>query len=157
MIYLWSTNPTNIGSKLIQFGGQDRCSHFAKYYPAKGLVVESRIQTGVRTTPYESWINEGNRIIFTIDMPFTSSDEELLALDQPIIGLKYDRLGIFFLTIKTLLFGKFRRNRWASKEDYFCVEVVKTHEHLLANLGIPKRDWANMYPEELYEYLKERL
>lgn len=154
MIYIWSTNPKNLGSKLIQFGGKDRCSHFAMMFPEHGTVIESRVQTGVREVPISTWFNEGNRIVYQMDMTVLGEDSYLYAAAQALVGKRYDRLGVLFIALRTLFQFRLNRNPWGSREDYFCTEILSAHNKYLQQTGLvlPK-EWEIMYPEDAYEYL----
>jgi hypothetical protein len=156
MYYLYSTNDKP-GAKLIRWGGRDKCSHFAKYYPEKGVVVESRIDTGVRVITLKEWLKE-NRIVFCQKLHLKWTKEaDLYELDRRIIGKKYDKKAILWLSFKTILrklfaWSPFVENKWGDKDHYFCLEIVNTHRKVLAEYGfIIDYDIENMYPEEFYE------
>jgi len=158
MYYLYSTNDKP-GAKLIRWGGRDKCSHFAKYYPSRGTVVESRVDTGVRELPIGNWLRE-NRVVFADRMKFQNiTDGELYGLDQPIIGKRYDKKAILFKAFTTILsrlfsWMTFRENKWGAKDQYFCLEIVLTHKDILEAHNCPMDyDVENLYPEEFHEIL----
>lgn len=158
MIYIWSTNDL-IGAQLIRWGGGDKASHFAKYYPHLDLIVESRLDTGVREIPMTDWLAHGNKIVYRLEPKLTLSDEQLYLLDRTILGKRYDRMAILWKGVTTLVRKVWStatlrpRNQWGNKDHYFCVEIIKTHEIALWSAGVNKRlDWENIYPEEAYEH-----
>ena len=159
MFYLYSTNDKP-GAKLIRWGGRDKCSHFAKYYPDRGAVVESRIDTGVRVITFMEWKRQ-NRIIFCQHIDLNVSDDKLYEMDRAIIGKRYDKKAILWLSFKTICrklfaWSPFVENKWGDKDHYFCLEVVNTHRKILDDNGfIIDYDIENMYPEEFYEISRE--
>lgn len=158
MIYLWSTNEM-VGARLIRWGGGDSSSHFAKYYPETQTVIESRMETGVQKITMAAWLAHGNRPVFALQTNFGGfTDQDLFLLDKPIIGKRYDQKGVLFKAVTTLIkkifhWVSFRENKWGSKEDFFCVEIIETHDSVLRKIGvIPLNDWENAYPDEAYEH-----
>jgi hypothetical protein len=161
MIYLWSTNEY-LGAQLIRWGGGDKSSHFAKYYPHLGTIVESRLDTGVREIPVGDWLKAGNKVIYALQPKYQEiTDDILYNLDRHILGSNYDKKGVVFLALMTLikrLWNKFtfKENKWGAKEDYFCVEILKTHDMPMFLNGVkPFHDWEAAYPEEVYEYFRK--
>lgn len=158
MIYIWSTNEL-IGAKLIRWGGEDKSSHFAKYYPHLDLVIESRLDTGVREIPMSDWLAHGNKIVYQLEPKLTLDDEQLYLLDKPIIGKRYDKMAILWKAATTLVSKIWRKatfrpkNQWGNKDHFFCVEIIKTHDIALWSAGVKTRlNWDDVYPEQAYEH-----
>lgn len=155
MIYLYSTNDRP-GAKIIRWGGDDKCSHFAKYYPHNKMVVESRLDTGVREIPISEW-KEENRIVYAQNVALPVADEVLYHEDKQIIGKEYDKKAVLFHAFTTILKKMFRwvpfvENKWGDKDHYYCLEIVMTHEHELEESGMEMDyDMENMYPEEFHD------
>lgn len=115
-------------------------------------MVESRVQHGVREIGVAEWFKEGNQVIYQID---TGGDEEALyRLVKPYIGKRYDKLGVLFMAVRTLLRLRLNHNPWGSREDYFCTELLTAHNEYLKARGVPiPKEWEAFYPEDAYEYL----
>jgi hypothetical protein len=160
MYYLYSTNDKP-GAKLIRWGGRDKASHFAKYYPGKNIVIEARLDTGVREISFTEWKKE-NRVIYAQEINFPGvTDHDFYLRDRAIIGKRYDSKAVFFLALVTLWkrfcsWFPYTENKWGEKDAYFCLEIMETHKEIFEANYIPMDyDLENLYPQEFYEILIE--
>lgn len=158
MYYLYSTNDRP-GAKLIRWGGRHKCSHFAKFYPKKGVIVESILESGVREISFKDWL-KANRIVYAQRMNFNLHEDLLYDLDQTIIGKKYDIKAVLFQSVMTIFKKIFSHtpygeNKWGAKDEYFCLEIILTHRDVLsAHYFDIDFDIENMYPEEFRDIIR---
>ena len=136
MKFLWTKN-NKPGSKLIQWGLGEDCSHFAIEYD--GLVYESRLETGFSDSPLKDFLRR-NTVVHTLAHNASGTAALAVTLIKHVkdqcTGRDYDTNGIAWWTVwalKTKLFGgePMTHNQWQNKHKFYCVEILKGSEQLI--------------------------
>ena len=163
MIFYWTKNEL-IGSRLIQWGLDSDCSHFAICFGSgdNSIVVESRLNTGVRPI-FKSTFLKKNIIVHTLNLKIPTADEKGLMerVIKNVAGRDYDWKGILFWGIRVLLNKLFfmplpETNMWADKQEIYCTEVLSAlRPYLEEKMSIDMKvlDSQLVSPHGAYELL----
>lgn len=164
MIFFW-VKSNRIGSRLIRWGLNEPCSHFAICFCEDSLmgfqpmVVESKLQDGVQRTSLTEFLDH-YEVVHAVQMP-TQSLEELQLMKKVLDNLQgkeYDQWAIAYWFFAGLARKVFKcklplRNQWGKNELVYCVEVLQAMPEYLADIGIDLNefDLEMTSPEMAYE------
>lgn len=167
MIFLWTTS-NRIGSRLIRWGREDDCSHFAVCWDqlvpelprSHWLVTESRLKSGVKAD-WLSVLEEKSSIQHEIRIKMSHQDERELYCEfiEKMGGRKYDNDGVIFFALASLI-EKFgikppTKNPWASRKNVFCTETVEVFRMHLKQMGIDLPDSTSLLePHDLFDMIE---
>jgi len=167
MIFIWTKNNL-IGSKLIRWGLDEPCSHFAIcFFEERGdsaPVVESRLGHGAQPSWFGDFCDR-NEIVHALQGPSISGREEssrFHSVSSQLQGRSYDKYGILYWVYAVSMrkfFGKKLpgKNQWGRNELVYCVEVLETMPIYLKELGVDLADFdlEMTSPEMMYNMLIE--
>lgn len=164
MIFLW-TKSSLVGSKLIRWGLDEPCSHFAicffENHGASALVIESRVETGVQPCWLGDFLGR-NEIVHALHAPIENVKAEAKLFHQVgsrLQGRKYDKNSVAFwsaMALRRKFFGTKMppRNEWGRSELVYCVEVLEAMPEYLTELGVAL-NLEMTSPEMAYNILRE--
>lgn len=131
--YLFSKN-SKIGSKIISWGTkhlhpevEDTPSHVAILVDER-WVIESTLDSGVRVIPYKKWRGINKEVAkVPCRQPWTFP--EIKKLFKPLKDKKYDYKGVTYFGLRLAANKAFKteipkKNKWETKNRYFCCEVM---------------------------------
>lgn len=162
MKLLW-TKRNSLGSKLIEWGTDGDCSHFAVVFDDKpggyGLVFHSTLTSGVNI----DWLGDfekSNEVVHVM-VPACEIDEEVIyqSLVQRFYHKGYDKLAYIYFALRVLLFKGFGvklpvKNLWGDKNRLLCTEMAKALKDS-GVMGLPDlADYAMISPYSLYQIMK---
>lgn len=166
MIYYFTSNKL-VGSRLIKWGLDDDCSHFAVGFwnHDYALIVESTMGSGFRL----SWLSDfkkRNKIVhalrYEVDNAFDGDHYKKIC--GHLHGSKYDYKGVLWWFVIGLLY-KLKiitkekldtiKNQWADRNSVYCVEVLKAQKEFLESKGFDMSglNIQNLRPHKAYELL----
>ena len=168
MIYYFTKNKL-VGSKLIQWGLDDDCSHFAIGFwnHEWSLIVESTLHGGFNLC-WKSDFLKRNTVVHALRLARDGKfeGEQYRAVCSKLHGKSYDYKGVLFWSAVALghKLGMVTKdeidgfnNRWADRNSVYCVEVLGAQRELLNSLGFPVGllDYQQMRPHKAYKLLVE--
>lgn len=145
-------------SKLIMWGLDEPCSHFAVVFDDK-IVFHSNL-SGLHIVWFESFL-KSYEVVFEIDVPLPLEEEEKMY--QSIItkydGASYDYGAFAYLTWRGFLkkfFGKPipSHNPWASSKRYICDEVIQLLPEEIVGKEIKNADLSIRSPYQVWLMIK---
>lgn len=164
------TRSKKIGSRIIQWGLDDDCSHFAFGFFGNhdfSLIIESTMGGGFHI----GWLKDFKKrnIIshaLELDLHHKIEDEQYKHICNILHNSKYDYKGVLFwsliaLRYKMNLISKDEmdgfNNRWADRNSIFCVEVLKAQRVMLETIGVDTSflDRQNIRPHRAYQLLSD--
>lgn len=167
MIFLWTTSD-QIGSRLIKWGLEEDCSHFAlAFFEHRGRsapLIESKAAHGVKLRWLGDFL-EHNKVVHALKFPFESGKQQADLFhhtSSEVIGIEYDKRGIAYWAIAGALKKFFGRpipmtNKWGRNEQLYCVEIIEAMEEFMKTLGIDLNtfDLEMTSPHMAYHLLKD--
>ncbi len=165
------TSNNLIGSRLIRWGLDDDCSHFAESFfddtlGDYAIVVQSNMQHGFFLEWKKDFLSK-NRVVHCLKPKRDLSDKEhkiYKKVSSKLHGLEYDFKGICYWFFLGLIYKlgfitkdqmDNKTNRWADRSAVFCSEVLSAHSDFLVKHGFDssylKRQ--NLRPHKAYELL----
>ena len=162
MIFLWSTS-NRVGSRLIRWGRETDCSHFAIAWDGIGkdipqshwLITESRLSTGVKAD-WLSVFKKHNKIVHSLRVRVDQKTERdyYCKYIREMGGRQYDTSAIAFFGMLSLAekigFKEVAKNPWNSGQRVFCTETAKLFDPLFKENGIDLGQYSLLDPHELY-------
>lgn len=164
MRFLFTTTE-KIGSRLIRWGLDEDCSHFALELtlPTRKVIIESTMGVGVHRESVDQFLAE-NKVIHSLEYIGGEPVDQLwYDCANRHYGERYDTTAIAFWALAAA--GKKflgMKDPWYNPMDmdnrHYCVEVMDGSELLCSQyLGIDTTnvDWGCTSPHECYEILKK--
>lgn len=167
MIYYWTKN-RKVGSRLIQWGLNDDCSHFAVGFwdHDTSLILESRLGHGFQPSWKADFIKR-NTVVHALRYVEDGKWEAQMyrKVSKGLYGTDYDYKGILFWSVIAAAF-KMRivtkdemdgfNNRWADRDSAYCAEVLKVQKDFLNDIGFDMDylNRQNLRPHLAYKLLK---
>ncbi len=165
MKHLFTYSPKKFGSRLIKWGLNQDCSHYALEFFSDmkndALILESRFPSGPRIRSKKKFL-EQNVIVHSVNMPLPKKKENQIFFSacKKLLGLKYDWPAILFFAwwaLKNkLTFGMAKRPKKnpLGKDDLaFCSEVLFLINQEFHFYNFDKIDSEMISPHECYELL----
>lgn len=164
MKFLFTTTD-HLYSKLIRWGLDEDCSHFAVQLdmPTRSVIMESVIEKGVCSGSVEDFY-KSNTVIHSLEYV---GDKYVDSLFYDCVYRhykeRYDTTAIAFWALAAAtkkLFGSKQPwyNPWDMENRHYCVEVLDGSELLMSQyLGIDTSlvEWGMTSPHECFEILKK--
>lgn len=165
MYYFTSNNL--VGSKIIRWGLDDDCSHFAiGFYDHEwSLIVESTLGGGFNLC-WKSDFLKRNKMVHILRHTRDKrwEGEQYRNICGRLHGSSYDYKGIAFWTAIALAYksGIIEKdemdgfnNRWADRNSVYCAEVLKAQSEFLGSIGFNMDDLKrqNLRPHKAYRLL----
>lgn len=155
MILLFTTQ-NKIGSRLIRWGTESDCSHFAVCFDIgdkSGIVFQSQLQSGVTISPWPDFIKH-HKIVHAL-APVAPVDEEAVyqAMVKMFYGQKYDWMAFTYFSLCVLrrkITGQAlpTRNVWGNDRSFLCTEIASALRG--KGLGLGGVDLGIVYPHDLH-------
>jgi hypothetical protein len=132
---------------MIRWGLCEDCSHFAIMFfegTSNEVVIESRLQDGVREKSFSDFIDDGKEIVHALQFPLGSEVEEHFIYEDirnELVGQRYDSyaIGYWFIAGLAYRLGIHQlplKNKWGKNELVYCVEVLQAMPELLLDVGV---------------------
>ena len=119
-----------IGARIIRFFKQSIFHHSAIIINVNNCsgsnditvdAIESRVFKGVHLSSYK--LNSNKHSVYQVE---NLTDKDIYKIKETafsLIGRKYDKMAILYLSYLTLTLGIRRPNKWDNKDMMFCAEV----------------------------------
>lgn len=132
--YLFSKN-NKIGSRAISFCTRkltdvphDQVPSHVAILVNNRWVYESTFDSGIRVISYEKWL-QINQEVYKVKSPKEFEYKEIKNKFKEVKAKKYDWLGAIYFGLHIIKNSIFKtpipeKNKWASKDRYFCSEVL---------------------------------
>lgn len=142
-------------SKFIRWGLNEPVSHMAVVFDDK-IVFHSNFK-GIHIEWFETF-KKSNEIVYEVNFNLTLDKEE--EIYQDIItkndGKGYDYAALLYLVYKGLMHKMFKTplptdNKWASKNKFFCIELLSLFKQIEIDTNIEVST-----PYQVYKLLKEK-
>jgi len=155
-VILLFTTQKKFGSRLIRWGTDSDCSHFAICFDEgekSGIVFQSQLQSGVTISPWPDFVQH-HTIVHAL-APVTPVDEEAVyqAMVKMFYGKQYDWLAFTYFSLCVL-----RRkitgaplpthNQWGNDRGFLCTEIALALKD--KGLGLGGKDLGIVYPHDLH-------
>lgn len=164
MKFLFTTTD-KLYSRLIRWGLEEDCSHFAIQFdlPTRSVIMESIIEKGVHRCDVEGFLKE-NKVIHSLEYV---GDKYVDNLFYDCVyrhyNDRYDTTAIMFWALATAAKRTFHvkqpwYNPWDMDNKHYCVEVLDGSELLMAQylgLDVSNVDWGMTSPHEAYDILRK--
>ena len=164
MKLLWTRRNT-FGSKLIEWGTDGDCSHFAVVFDDKpggyGIVFHSTTAIGVGLAWFGAF-RQNYEIVHQMQPKYPINEE---AVYQDLVGnfygKSYDKLAFLYLGICLAghkFFGRPLpvRNQWGNKDQFLCSEIY-TALSQSGVIGLPELgDCGMLSPTKLHQIIVEK-
>lgn len=145
MRLLWTKNNL-CGSKLIMWGTEGDCSHFAVEFDDT-VILQSNMAQGVNLTSKNEFLKH-NEIVHAINFKVSDAHEEMVwkPLVRRLAGnVEYDKSAMAYwawCVIKHRIFGAPIPliNQWGDPKKFMCIELAKE---------LPDWVFNNLKPEQL--------
>ena len=145
MIFYW-TKSEKFGSRLIRWGLEEDCSHFAVCFfedSENPRVLESRLDSGFCDIQLSEFLGHGREIVHGLQFFDLGENETIIynAMRESLKGAEYDSPAIVYWFFMGLARRLFRvalppKNRWGKTEKVYCVEILQAIPGLLWELGV---------------------
>lgn len=156
------TKSKKIGSKIISWGLNQDCSHYAlQFFEWKGdesLVVESRWPHGIRIVRYKDFLAH-NTIVHELWCNTELNDGILFPeVCRRLLGVKYDVAAMaywFVVRLRQIWFGTPlpKYNRWGSDTHAYCCEILFMLDDELDDFDGTGRDSDMVSPHDCWQLL----
>ena len=162
MRHLW-TKSSKWGSRLIRWGLDEDCSHYAlEFFSERGdkaLVIESRFPSGPRIRTREQFLKK-NTLVHEVNYPLSVEDETNIFHDAigHLFGLKYDFKAVLFFAYAAFLKKFFdvplpRYNPWGTDTMAYCSEIIFLLDHEFDQFDFSCLDSDMISPHMTFELI----
>ena len=152
----FSTNPTNLLSKVIRFFSNSPVSHafFIADWDGTEVMVEAH-WNGLRVLDFKQWKRDKPTQLVAVIEPRVSLQKGFDSI-IPYLGQPYDFGGLFGMAF--VMVGRWLKKKWAnpwnSNKALFCSEIVAqvlTWERYPGWTSLPADD---ITPDDLFDFFK---